>query len=74
MLELNQNLPLTLFFYYTDLFVVRYFMDSLQKSLLTTYLRIFRNLFLALTLGEKANSNALMRRFRESLDTNMEDH
>ena len=74
MLELNQNLPLTLFFYYTDLFVVRYFMDSLQKSLLTTYLRIFRNLFLALTLGEKGNSNALMRRFRESLDTNMEDH
>ena len=74
MLELNQNLPLTLFFYYTDLYVVRYFMDSLQKSLLTTYLRIFRNLFLALTLGEKANSNALMRRFRESLDTNMEDH
>ena len=73
MLELNQNLPLTLFFYYTDLFVVRYFMDSLQKSLITTYLRIFRN-FLALTLGEKANSNALMRRFRESLDTNMEDH
>ena len=74
MLELNQNLPLTLFFYYTDLYVVRYFMDSLQKSLLTTYSRIFRNLFLALTLGEKANSNALMRRFRESLDTNMEDH
>ena len=74
MLELNQNLPLTLFFYYTDLYVVRYFMDSLQKSLLTTYLRIFRNLFLALTLSEKANSNALMRRFRESLDTNMEDH